>query len=56
MKRLLEVIVLFLISDIPIFAKKNGSIQSRIKNVSVDIFGLSNLYRHVSPIGRCQES
>ncbi len=51
MKILFEAIVRFLISDIPIFAKKNGSIQSRIKNVSVDIFGLSNLYRNVLPFG-----
>ena len=31
MKRLLEAIVLFLISDIPTFAEKNDSIQSPIK-------------------------
>ncbi len=47
MKRLLEAIVLFLISDIPTFAEKNDSIQSPIK--SVDISSPSNRYRHVPP-------
>ncbi|MDN5554676.1 MULTISPECIES: hypothetical protein [Prevotella] len=51
MKKLFEAIVRFLISDIPIFAKKNGSIQSRIKNVSVNIFGPSNPYRDVPSFG-----
>ena len=54
MKRLLEAIVLFLISDISTFAEKNDSIKSQVK--SVEIFSPSNPYRHVPPIRLWQES
>jgi len=49
MKKLFEVIVRFLISDIPTFSEKDDSIRSPIK--SVDIFGPSNPYRHVPSFG-----
>lgn len=55
MKILFEAIVRFLIRDIPMFAKKNGSIQSPIKNVPVDIFGPSNPYWYVPSIRVWQE-